>query len=146
MAQATRTNDESTGERDGGAAARMAAANGAARIGTRDFGAGAARSGADERGRAERPSGAETPSTAPEGELAGLWLGLAREQMRHNLETLRRLAEARDWREAMVVQSDFVRDSITRTADGMCRQVDVAAELATGALAAVEEATARKAA
>ena len=47
-------------------------------------------------------------------ELAGVWVDLTGEQMKHNLETLRQLAEIRDWQEAINIQTGFVRDSFAR--------------------------------
>ena len=49
-----------------------------------------------------------------EGGLAGFWLELAREQVADNAETLRRLAAARDWREALELQGTLVRGSFER--------------------------------
>jgi hypothetical protein len=46
--------------------------------------------------------------------LAGLWLELASEQMRQNVEIMGKLAAARAWPEALEVQNAFVRDSLDR--------------------------------
>jgi phasin family protein len=49
-----------------------------------------------------------------EGGLAGFWLELAREQVADNAETWRKLAAARDWREALELQGTLVRGSFER--------------------------------
>jgi hypothetical protein len=46
--------------------------------------------------------------------LAGLWLELASEQVRQNVEIIGQLAAARAWPEALAVQNAFVRDSLDR--------------------------------
>ncbi|HEX6013080.1 MAG TPA: phasin family protein, partial [Geminicoccaceae bacterium] len=42
------------------------------------------------------------------------WLELVREQVAQNVETFRKLATTRDWREALELQSTLVRDSVGR--------------------------------
>ena len=61
-----------------------------------------------------RQQGAASAAVEAEGELAGLWLELTREQVARNVELLGRLAAARDWREALEVQHGFVRESLDR--------------------------------
>jgi Hemerythrin HHE cation binding domain/Phasin protein len=49
-----------------------------------------------------------------EGGFVGFWLELVREQVAHNAETFRKLIAARDWREAVELQSTLVRGSFER--------------------------------
>jgi hypothetical protein len=58
-----------------------------------------------------------------DGEFARAWLDLAGEQVTHNIETMRKLAATRDWREALALQHAFTRDSVARLNEGMSRSM-----------------------
>jgi hypothetical protein len=49
-----------------------------------------------------------------EGDLAGFWLELVREQVAHGAETFGKLATTRDWREAVELQGTLVRGGFER--------------------------------
>ncbi len=61
-----------------------------------------------------------------ETDLTRLWLDLVREQTQRNFETMQQLAAARDWRSAVAIQSEFLRESITQMTQGMHRQMELA--------------------
>jgi hypothetical protein len=61
-----------------------------------------------------------------ESDFAKLWLETAREQMQHNVETFQRLAGVRDWREAAEIQGAYVRGSLSRAAQLISSQLEVA--------------------
>ena len=65
-----------------------------------------------------------------EGDLANFWLETTRDQAQHTIETMQRLAGVRDWREALDVQSDYMRESMARIADGISRQLTLTRNLA----------------
>jgi Hemerythrin HHE cation binding domain/Phasin protein len=73
-------------------------------------------------GATRRYHAATSQVLAAEGDLAGFWLELAREQVAHNAETWRKLAATRDWREALELQGTLVRDSVGRMSrlNGRC--------------------------
>ena len=64
-----------------------------------------------------------------ERDLAALWLGAVGDQVQANLETARRLTTARDWREAVELQSAYVRENIERTSGLLHRHLDAVARL-----------------
>ena len=74
-----------------------------------------------------------------EGDLATFWVGLAREQVQFNIETMQRLATTRDWREAMEIQADYLRQSMARMSDGLTRQMELAGNMTSRFLAAGEK-------
>lgn len=59
-----------------------------------------------------------------ENNVVQLWLELTREQVEYNVETLRRLLAARDWREITEIQGAFVRESLSRFAHLVNSQLD----------------------
>ena len=73
-------------------------------------------------GATRRYQAATSQVLAAEGDLASFWLELAREQVADNAETWRKLAAARDWREALELQGTLVRDSVGRMSrlNGRC--------------------------
>jgi competence ComEA-like helix-hairpin-helix protein len=68
-----------------------------------------------------------------EGDLAGLWLSLAAEQMSHGLETWGRLVAARSWHQAALIQGEYLRGSLERLLAGLERSTRLA-----GGFAALE--------
>lgn len=74
-----------------------------------------------------------------EGDLATFWIGLAREQVQFNIETAQRLAATRDWREAMEIQTDYLRQSMARMGDGLTRQMELAGSMTSRFMAAGEK-------
>jgi hypothetical protein len=77
----------------------------------------------------ERAAPASREALAAESELMGSWLELGRDQVEHNLETLRRLASIRDVRELAELQQEYVRRSLARATQLFSRQVGVASRL-----------------
>ena len=55
-----------------------------------------------------------------ESDLARFWLEMTRDQAQHTIETMQRLAAVRDWREALELQSEYLRESMARMAEGIC--------------------------
>ena len=80
-----------------------------------------------------------------ESELAGVWLGAVREQAQLNLDTMRRLAAARDWPTAFRVQSEFARQSLTLVQEGVLAHLKLTGAIATS-LAGMAGAEQRQAA
>ena len=64
--------------------------------------------------------------SGPRADLARFWLDLVREQMQRNLDTMQRLAAVRDWREALEIQNEYMRESMAGMTQGMHRQMDLA--------------------
>ena len=60
-----------------------------------------------------------------ESDLASFWLEVTRDQAQHTIETMQRLAGVRDWREALDVQSTYLRESMARMAEGISRQLSL---------------------
>jgi hypothetical protein len=60
-----------------------------------------------------------------ESDLATFWLEMTRDQAQHTIETMQRLASVRDWREALDLQSDYLRESMARMAEGISRQLNL---------------------
>jgi competence ComEA-like helix-hairpin-helix protein len=87
---------------------------------------------------------APVPVTSASGDLASLWLSLATEQMNNGVEAWKALATAKSWREAMDVQSAYLRASMTRLVDGSQRCVQLASKV-VGSLVAFGQKGARKA-
>jgi Phasin protein len=72
-----------------------------------------------------------------ETDLAGVWLSVAREQLQHNVETVRRLGTVRDLRDLAELQSEYARLSMARVVQAVFRQFDLAGHVfAVGAKAA----------
>jgi hypothetical protein len=69
-----------------------------------------------------------------ENDLASFWLEMSRDHAQHTLETMQRLAAARTWREAMELQSDYLRESMARLAEGATRQLALTRALTTSLL------------
>jgi hypothetical protein len=69
-----------------------------------------------------------------ESDLATFWLETTRDHAQHTIETMQRLAQARTWREAMELQSDYVRESMARMSEAMSRQLAVTRALTTSML------------
>ena len=74
-------------------------------------------------------SRASAHTVEAESDLVGLWLSLARDQVQHNMDTWRRVMAIRDVRELVEVQNDFYCASLTRLAEGLAKQVDLAGRL-----------------
>ena len=55
-----------------------------------------------------------------ESDLAGFWLDKVREHTQLTMDTMRRLAAARDWRTAFTIQGEFVRESMALFQEGSC--------------------------
>lgn len=64
-----------------------------------------------------------------QGELMRVLVEIASEQLRHNLETARRFAAARDWTEASQLQHQYVVDSLDRFSAGMERCFELTRDL-----------------
>ena len=62
------------------------------------------------------------------GAVVGFWFQRGTEQLAHNSQTLKKLAAARDWREALEIQNSFLRDGLSRLNDGMTRYANEAAQ------------------
>jgi gas vesicle protein len=60
-----------------------------------------------------------------ENDIARLWMETASEQLRHNVETMQRLASVRDWREAAEIHGEFVRESLSRAAHVVTTQLEL---------------------
>jgi hypothetical protein len=71
-----------------------------------------------------------------ESDLATFWLEMTRDHAQQTLETMQRLAGARTWREALELQSDYMRASMARMAEGMTRQLNLTRALTTSMLEA----------
>ena len=98
--------------------------------------------------RARRPmvrlmSGQAAPEMAElvgaEADLARFWLDLVREQMQRNIDTMQRLAAVRDWREALEIQNEYIRESMAGMTQGMHRQMDLAGTMTSRLLATGRE-------
>lgn len=70
-----------------------------------------------------------------ERDLATFWIELTRDQSEHTIETCRRLAEVRDWREAFQIQSDYLQRSLGRMGEAMARQLKLARVMTTSLIA-----------
>lgn len=60
-----------------------------------------------------------------ENNIVKLWMDTTREQLEHNAETLHRLLAVRDWREAAEIQTEYVRESLSRFSHLMSAQLEV---------------------
>ena len=65
-------------------------------------------------GAARRYQAAASQLLTAEGDFAGFWLELVREQVAHNAETFGKLAATRDLGEAFELQGTLVRGSFER--------------------------------
>ena len=70
-----------------------------------------------------------------ESELAGFWLHTVREQAQLNLDTLRRLADVRDWPTAFGVQGEFARQSLTLLQEGVLQHLRLTGAITTSLVA-----------
>ena len=52
------------------------------------------------------------------GAVVGFWFLRGTEQLAHTSQTLKKLAAARDWQEALEIQNSFLRDGLSRLNDG----------------------------
>ena len=80
-----------------------------------------------------------------ESDLAGLWLNTVREQAQLSLDTVRRLADVRDWPTAFRVQGEFARQSLTLLQEGVLQHLKLTGAITTS-LVAVAGADRREAA
>jgi gas vesicle protein len=80
-----------------------------------------------------------------DGDFARAWMDLASEQVTHNIETMRKLAASRDWREALEIQNDYVRETLSRMNGGFARHLDLVSGMMSRVLDTVEQES-RKAA
>lgn len=87
---------------------------------------------------ASMPPRAASEVFKAESGIAGLWLDLTREQVEHNLATMRKLGAVRDWREAIEIQNAYVQESLSRMAEGMNRYVEFTGNLMNRLFAVVE--------
>lgn len=67
-----------------------------------------------------------------EGELASFWFETGRAQIEHTLETMRHLAEARDWQEMLRIQSAWLQASMARSGEIALRQIQLVGTLTGG--------------
>ena len=70
-----------------------------------------------------------------ESDLAGVWLETTRDQVRLTLETMQRLALARDWTSLLTIQAEFMRESMARLQDGVLRQMRITTAMTTTLMA-----------
>jgi hypothetical protein len=61
--------------------------------------------------------------------IGAFWFSLAQAQLAANVETIRKLAVTRDWRERLEIRSSFVRDNLARMSEGVTRSAELANEL-----------------
>lgn len=66
---------------------------------------------------------------AEEADVANAWLTLGRDQLEHNVETLKRTAAIRDVRELAELQQEYVRVSLSRATQLFLRQTVAAGRL-----------------
>ena len=60
------------------------------------------------------------------GAVVGFWFQRGVEQLAHNSQSLKKLAAARDWQEALQIQNSFLGDGLSRLNEGMSRYADEA--------------------
>ena len=63
------------------------------------------------------------------GAVVGFWFQRGTEQLVHTSQTLKKLAAARDWQEALEIQNSFLRDGLSRLNDGMSRYASEAGRI-----------------
>ena len=73
-----------------------------------------------------------------ESDLAGLWMAVTRDQLQHNIDTLQRLTTVRDFNGLIQLQSEFVRQSMSRATQAVLRQFNFAGQVAKTAAAATD--------
>ena len=70
-----------------------------------------------------------------ENEFAGFWFETGRAQLEHTLETMRHLAEARDWQDMLRIQSAWLQASMARSGELTLRQLQLVGTLTSGMMA-----------
>ena len=80
-----------------------------------------------------------------EGDLAGFWLELVREQVAHNAETFGKLAATRDLGEAFELQGTLVRRSFERLGRLNGRYLETVQAVLTAAGSAAKDRTGKAA-
>lgn len=78
-----------------------------------------------------------------EGEFARVWVALAGDQMTRNADAQRRLAAARDLREAAAIHEDLARNSLERIAEAVERCLDLQVAMAARLVGAHKDAEGR---
>ena len=63
------------------------------------------------------------------GAVVGFWFQRGTEQLVHTSQTLKQLAAARDWQEALEIQNSFLRDGLSQLNDGMSRYASEAGRI-----------------
>lgn len=71
-----------------------------------------------------------------ESDLAGFWLDKVQEHTQLTMDTMRRLAAARDWRTAFTIQGEFVRESMTLFQEGLLQHMKLTGTITTSLIAA----------
>ena len=71
-----------------------------------------------------------------ESDLATFWLEMTRDQTQHTIETMQRLAEVREWRDAFEIQSDYFRTSMARMSEALLRQMKLVGSMTKSLMAA----------
>ena len=84
-------------------------------------------------------------STAAASELSELVVGLVKEQVQANVETLRAMARVRSWSDAVEIQNDYFRGNVERMTQGASRYIETMTRLFTS-VAKVGSEAAKKAA
>ena len=66
-----------------------------------------------------------------ESDLASFWLESARDHTRLAFETMQRLASTRDWKSALTIQAEYLRESMVLFQEGMLQQMRVTSDMTT---------------
>ncbi len=66
-----------------------------------------------------------------ESDLASFWLESARDHTRLAFETMQRLASTRDWKSALTIQAEYLRESMVLFQEGMLQQMRVTSAMTT---------------
>ena len=67
-----------------------------------------------------------------ESELASVWFEIGRTQIEHTLETMRHLAEAKDWQDRMRIQAAWLQASMARSGELAIHQLRLMGSLTGG--------------
>lgn len=74
-----------------------------------------------------------------ENELASFWFATGRAQLEHTLETMRHLAEARDWQDMLRIQNAWLQASMARSGEITLRQIQLVGTLAGGMMTSAKK-------
>ena len=80
----------------------------------------------------DRTSPAMLEVVEKEGEFASFWFETGRAQLEHSVDTMRHLAEARDWQDMLRIQSAWLQATMARSGELALRQVQLVGTLTGG--------------